>query len=56
MIMHMFQRAPLRCRGCGRRFHKRVEEGDLIHRSSRNAVVADEGAAEQPEDANAGQP
>jgi hypothetical protein len=46
----MFNKTALRCRGCGKRFYRHVEEGDLVHRSERTGT-----SPEQTEDANAGQ-
>jgi DNA-directed RNA polymerase subunit RPC12/RpoP len=32
-LMMQFDRMPLRCRGCSRRFHKRVMPEDLVEKS-----------------------
>jgi hypothetical protein len=38
-MMTMFQRSPLRCRGCSRRFHRRIDKQALEDRSTRQPVA-----------------
>ena len=44
-LMMRFDRLPLRCRGCNRRFHKRVLAEDLMEKSE---LISEDAKANEP--------